>query len=248
MGTAPVDTRYIDRLIEEGLLLRRRWHSDGNACLLAALSPDVRRTRNVEACPATIMPAWLAHLAPWMTDETSPHEWMGIARRFAGLVRRWHNLDEVAWRRCEFASRYSILEMANRRVKHKRVHEICETVADLCRRVAAGALEPAEREWRAAQQITADFPFPPFPHEPGKGEARALRAAIYAVTRSCPKATARAAREATGTTLLRPPLSPARTADVNYDDAFLADEVSDAILENIKREISSAELMLPLDD
>jgi hypothetical protein len=135
--------------------------------------------------------------------------------------------------------------MANRRVKHKRVHEICETVADLCRRVAVGALEPVDREWHAAREITTDFPFP---HELQRADVRALHAAIYAVTRSCPNATAHAAREATGTTLFRPLLRPERTPDVDYDDAFLADEVSDAILENIKREISSAELMLPLDD
>jgi hypothetical protein len=99
-------------LINENRVIRNDWvgtdeQGRETACLLAALSPEVVEHRNASACPADVMPAWLAYLTPWMDDNVSEAEWPRIVRRYAACAARWSSLDEAAWRRVEVAARRS---------------------------------------------------------------------------------------------------------------------------------------------
>ena len=63
----------LQQLIDEGRLIRRAWAGTDDqgretACLLAAISPEAGQAQNPNACPAHVMPQWLAHLTPWIDD------------------------------------------------------------------------------------------------------------------------------------------------------------------------------------
>jgi hypothetical protein len=79
--------------LNSGRLIRGAWtgtDSQGRrtACLLAALSPEAGRSKDPGACPASVMPAWLAHLTPWIDDAGSKEAWPGTVRRYAELAGR----------------------------------------------------------------------------------------------------------------------------------------------------------------
>ena len=100
----------LDTMIAEGRIVRQQW-TDGHerACLLAALSPEAGRAGDASACPAYVMPPWLAHMTPWIDDEVSAHAWPGVIRRYAALARRWSALDDAAWERARVASLIAIV-------------------------------------------------------------------------------------------------------------------------------------------
>ena len=103
----------LDTMIAEGRIVRQQW-TDGHerACLLAALSPEAGRAGDASACPAYVMPPWLAHMTPWIDDEVSAHAWPGVIRRYAALARRWSALDDAAWERARVASLIAIVSEA----------------------------------------------------------------------------------------------------------------------------------------
>lgn len=101
----------LDRLIESHNLLRGSW-GDGyrRACLLSAMAPEIIAhgmtaygspvTRiDLAACPASLMPDWMAHITPAIDDWGSDSLWGVTIRRYADLARRWHVLDDAAWER-----------------------------------------------------------------------------------------------------------------------------------------------------
>ena len=97
-------------LINEGRIIRDSWagvDEEGRetACLLAALSPEVVEHGNASACPAELMPVWMAYLTPWIDDKSSEAAWPSAIRRYAACASRWSSLDEAAWRRVEVATR-----------------------------------------------------------------------------------------------------------------------------------------------
>ena len=100
-------------MIAEDRIIRQRW-TDGHerACLLAALSPETGKAERASACPAHVMPPWLAHLTPWIDDEVSEDAWPGVIRRYAALARRWSALDDAAWERARIASLIAIVSEA----------------------------------------------------------------------------------------------------------------------------------------
>lgn len=97
------------------------------------------------ACPATVMPQWLADLTPSFDDRTSLAARPGFVQRYAELASRWHVLDAAAWRRCEARTMLAILAVAEPNDRSGSV----AAVAALWRRVLAGD-EPAKDEWPAA--------------------------------------------------------------------------------------------------
>jgi hypothetical protein len=102
----------LNTMVDEGRIIRNDWvgtdeQGRETACLLAALSPEVVEHRNASACPAELMPGWMAYLTPWIDDKSSEAEWPRMVRRYAACAARWSSLDEAAWRRVEIASRRS---------------------------------------------------------------------------------------------------------------------------------------------
>lgn len=69
-------------------------------CALAAFGPDdIGRLRTPKACPADLMPEWVAGLIPVMDDciRTDMVDW--FMAELIARVKRWHILDEAAWSR-----------------------------------------------------------------------------------------------------------------------------------------------------
>jgi len=100
----------LNSMISKGRIIRKSWVSADDqgrevACLLAALSPEAGEAENPEACPAEVMPAWFAHITPWLDDNGSYSEWRRVVRRYAACAARWSALDDAAWRRVEVATR-----------------------------------------------------------------------------------------------------------------------------------------------
>lgn len=127
----------LNRHIEQGTLIRGEWvgtDASGRetACLLAAMVPQCGEDENSSACPATIMPSWLAHLTPNLEDKGSLASWPGMVQRFAGLAARWHVLDAAAWQRIQFGWLAAVVREAASHAKEPAVTAICERVAALC--------------------------------------------------------------------------------------------------------------------
>lgn len=68
-------------------------------CALAALSDEVGKAESAGACPADLMPAWMAYVVVYVDDETSLGARDGLLHRLAVLAGRWSVLDAVAWER-----------------------------------------------------------------------------------------------------------------------------------------------------
>ena len=174
-----MDTERLNRLdtmMQEGRIIRRAWtYGRDRACLLAALSPEVGRAESASACPAEVMPAWLAHLTPWLDDAPSEETWPGIVQRYAGLARRWHVMDEAGWERARIGALIAIVSEARRSCPQHEAHALAEidgvvawlrrgapesersaarSAAEAAReadRIAAGVLNAIEREIEAAE-------------------------------------------------------------------------------------------------
>ena len=130
-----MEQERIERLqtfIDEGRIVRHAWlgtdaQGRETACLLAALSPEAGEAEDAEACPASVMPAWMAHLTPWI-DEASDTEWPQVIRRYAACAARWSALDDAAWRRVEAAARRASVVEAMRHTTDERVLDACRGV------------------------------------------------------------------------------------------------------------------------
>ncbi len=157
MSTKPADR--LNQFINEGRLLRWEWvgkDAEGRetACLLAAMSPEVGESRSPDNCPASIMPAWLAHLTPWIDDNCSVEKWPETIRKYADLARRWHVLTPEAWSRAEYrVKRVCVLE-AMSHTKEATALTVCSRVVALLDRAIAGDI-PSKTEWSAAAEARA---------------------------------------------------------------------------------------------
>jgi hypothetical protein len=148
-------TERIERLqlyVREGRIIRNAWTGEDaqgreTACLLAALSPEAGEEERASACPAHVMPEWLARLTPMLDDKTPEAYWPEFVRCYAYAAARWHVLDDAAWRRVLARVMLASLDVAR---PHDRSGVVAR-VADLCRRVLDGN-EPAVCEWTAAEE------------------------------------------------------------------------------------------------
>jgi hypothetical protein len=90
----------LDAMITNGRVIRRAWTRTTNgierACLLAALSPECGAMKTTWACPADLMPRWLAELVPCMDDNGTSAAWPDMVRRFASVIRRTVNVPHAA--------------------------------------------------------------------------------------------------------------------------------------------------------
>ena len=154
--TTTLDTT-LDTTIRENRLIRYQWTIPTNKVgNLFVFSPRYlpRLLRRVDACPASVMPLWLAHITPWIDDAGTKERWMPFVRRYAAVAKRWHVLDAEEWTRLEYqvralAVREAALHISNDYTDAAKVRKVCETSAALCDRRAAGE-EVSTAEWGAA--------------------------------------------------------------------------------------------------
>jgi hypothetical protein len=175
----------LNTLIKENRVIRNDWvgtdeQGRETACLLAALSPEVAEQETASACPAELMPGWMAYLTPWIDDKSSEAEWPRMVRRYAACAARWSTLDNAAWRRVEIASRRaSVVEAMS--------HTTQDDVLDACRTVLAwlddDMPEQSRKELRASLEAAS----------------AAATAAVAAVAATAVAATAATAAVATAT-------------------------------------------------
>jgi hypothetical protein len=152
--------RRLDTMIAEGRIIRDAWVGDNDdagrerACLLVALSPEVGAAQSASACPASVLPAWLAHFTS-MDDNVSLAHWPAFVARYADVVRRAQVLDAAAWARAETRTRIAILDEADRHYSHApSVAAAVEGVRALLRRRLSGD-EPTEEQWAAVSRAAA---------------------------------------------------------------------------------------------
>lgn len=147
-------------LAERGEICRRRWTGEKNgrriACLLLSLAPEVEGVADYSEsrCPAWLLPAWLAHVTPWIDDAGTDDAWPATVRRFADVVGRAARVfDAAAWHRAEFAFMAAALEVCR-----GTNPDTVDPVIALCRRVVEGD-EPRVDEWDEARALTMRLGF-----------------------------------------------------------------------------------------
>jgi hypothetical protein len=196
--SADIASRFdrLDAFIAHGALVRHEW-GDGQerACLLLAIAPEVG-AGNVAACPAAVLPRWLAELTPSIDDNGSEEAWPSMVRRYSTVVRRGaEQLDAAGWRRV--LARFLIATM-----EESGAHDTsgsCERVAGLWRRVLAGD-EPAEGEWAAEAAVAAEARAAAAGEWAARAATAAARAATAAAEAEAAAAWAAAARAALAAT------------------------------------------------
>jgi hypothetical protein len=155
----------LNTMIREDRITRNVWSKVDEqgrevACLLAALSPEAGDARLADACPASVMPVWFAHLTPWIDDKGSTAEWPRTVRRYAACAARWSVLDEAAWRRVEVAARRASVVEAMGHTTDERVLDACRGVLvwlddDMPESSRAAAMEAAGWAGEAAEAAQA---------------------------------------------------------------------------------------------
>jgi hypothetical protein len=148
------DTTRLLTTMHERRLIRRAWTgitSDGRetVCLLAALAPVCGIRRSAAACPADVMPRWMAHLTVWIDDGVSAAMWEPIVWRYAALAQRWDVIDAVTWGRLDFSVRRIALETVLPLACS--AESAVESTLALHRRAEAGDW-PSEAEWVTARE------------------------------------------------------------------------------------------------
>jgi hypothetical protein len=224
----------LDRVIRENRLIRGKWTAGhGRACLLAALSPEAGAAQSAAACPAELMPPWLAYLTPWLDDAPSADAWPHIVRRYASLARRWHVLDGRAWDRARIGALLAIVEEARAHAGDDAIPlaAIDGVIAWLHR----GAPESERRGVEDAAAAAAASSTP---------AAHAAYAARAAAAARADAASARAARAAetaayaaAESTAFAAAAAAARAAARSAEDRIAA-----GVLDAIEREIAEAEV------
>ena len=150
----------LDLFINENRLIRGSWTGENDqgretACLLAALSPEVFKAQSANACPASLMPQWLARLTVFIDGHGTLEHWPVVVRRYANLASRWHVLTPVAWKRSMHrVNRASVLE-AMLHTSAERSLAVCKAVVALLDRAIAGD-PPTIAEWQAAREAAEE--------------------------------------------------------------------------------------------
>jgi hypothetical protein len=226
-------TSPILQRLEAGTLIRQSWigtdaQGRETACLLAALVPACGRQQSAGACPADVMPAWLAELTPWIDDAGTLAHWPAVVRRYADLASRWHILTPLAWRKLDYATRAICVREAlpHVTVDDWGVRAACDLVLVLLDEAAETGDLPAEAAAEAAEAAGARA------RDAAAWAARAARAAAGAAA-AC-AAGGPAAREAAGAAW-----AAAACAAGGPAARAAADRIIDATLDAIEREIEA---------
>jgi hypothetical protein len=223
-GGGVVDmSERVDRLEQfqrEGKLIRKDW-GDGKerACLLVAMVPEVG-TGQFDACPAGVMPEWLARITPWIDDAGSAEAWPGVIIRYAAVARRWSALSARDWELLDCRVRAICVREAIRHTTSERAIQVCREVIALLDRAAAGELV-TKKEWNASAT------------EAASASAEAASASAWAEAAEAAWASAWAAAGAGAG-------AAAAAAAAAAETEAAADRIIDAILSEIERTVTAA--------
>jgi hypothetical protein len=241
-------------MLREGRLIRNAWtEGHDRACLLAALSPEAGAAESASACPAEVMPAWLAHLTPWLDDAPSAEAWPSIVARYAALARRWHVLDDEGWERVRIAALVVIVTEARAHVapEHASVLAAIDGVLGWLRlgaaksereaaaRAADAASAAAARAARAADAAAAASADAAWAAARAAASAAARAEAAWAAARAAARAAAAASEAAWEAARAAGAASEAAWAARAADAA--ADRIAAGVLGAIEHEIERME-------
>jgi len=237
-----IDQTAIDRLEtyrREGRLIRDAWTGTDaqgreTACLLAALVPECGARQDAFACPADVMPPWLAHLTPWIDDAGTVDAWPGHITRFVAILRAW-NLTEAQSQRCDYLCRALIVREARSHTTDTRAIAACDAVIALCDRAAAGSSPPAEERDAAMSAAMSAAAY--------AAASAAARAAAWDAASAAARA---AARASAGTAAMSAAMSAAgaaasaaaSAAEAEAARAAASDRMIDGILTVLETEIA----------
>jgi len=175
----------LDRAIAAGDVIRGQWTSteDGRAraCLLAALVPACGVEKTATACPAEVLPPWLAECVPWIDDAGTEGAWPEMIRDFAALLCDSASAPAELWPRLNLHWRSVAIAEAMAHTSNPTVLRICAEVAAMLDAALAGeSIDP--EAWEDARTAA--------------GAARAGAAVTWAGA-ACPRASAAAGLAAT---------------------------------------------------
>jgi len=155
MLTIPERLASLDRAHAEGKIIRGAWTKGAElACLLSWYSPEARDAKDAAACPASAMPAWLAHLMVWLDDAPSEAAWSGVIARYVRVLPRLLALAPERLARLDYECRAIAVREARSHTDRPSVTAAIDGVLALLDRAAAGG-EVQEMEWKAAWAAAA---------------------------------------------------------------------------------------------
>jgi hypothetical protein len=151
----------IDRAIEylrDGRLLRSAWTDTDDqgremACLLAAIVPECGTQQTSEACPAGLMPQWMASLTVFIDDRGTDEAWPRTVERYVSLLRRSYVLSESAWTRLDYrCRRVAVLEARPAVMPKPDSLAAIDVVLTLLDRAIASDM-PTDAEWSIVRAL-----------------------------------------------------------------------------------------------
>jgi len=191
----------LDRVIAEGLIVRNTLFlnfgnatdlSEGQACILTALSPEVALADNPEACPPTVLPLWMAFLVHRLSEGVSAAGWPAFSVGFAKTLRRIYTLTDdkhlwtdADWDHQSFLACSIFLRLVAPRAGHSLT--IVNDALWLCGRAANGHKNgsmPLDAEWEATRRLAQ------FAKETAQKEALAADPQLFLSLESFSKARA----------------------------------------------------------
>lgn len=143
--------------VEDDRVIHSAWTREEEGrhlvCLLAAYSPEAGEAETATACPADVIPAWLAHLLVRIDDNTpsTPEYRQPMLRRWPGALAPADQWSPETWGRILRRHLIRCIDMAVARVTidRWRVRAACAEVRRLL--VEGGSQE----EWRTAARDAA---------------------------------------------------------------------------------------------
>jgi hypothetical protein len=145
--------------LREGRIIQSDWRRKDDSgrelvCALAAFGPDIN---SASACPADLMPPWMAEMVPVLDDGIAEADVPWFMGELLKRAKAWAVLDEAAWERIRTGymiglARQALASAAPVQPEPKPAY--WQDIVDAVERVAA-ALEKGEPEELKAAEAAA---------------------------------------------------------------------------------------------
>jgi len=150
----------LDMIIEDGLLIRGTWdgtdaHGRATACLLSVMSPEAAKARDARACPAAVMPEFMACLTLFIDNDGTLAHWPAVVRKYASLAYRWHVLTLEQWKRLDCECRAIAVREARTHANSASALALFDHVLALLDRAIRGEVV-SNQEWKTAENAAID--------------------------------------------------------------------------------------------
>jgi hypothetical protein len=176
MMNTPERFQRLKLFIDEGRIIRKNWgNGQDQACLLLALAPEVGEHGQIELCPVTALPYWLATLTPALDDTGSDDAWPAMIRRYSNVVSLgMKTLDKHGWRRV--MAKYLIAVLAEA-IPHDKTGNCAKVSALWERTLIADDLQMTD--WEKAIRQSSDYQTDNLPTRVADAAARAALKSYY---------------------------------------------------------------------